>query len=227
MTFHDADDDSISSYVAGTLKGDEEAMFERHLLECAACREEVRLGTAIRSAIRKRRPGKQVWAVGGAALAAAGLLIAFAVTRPSGIDRLANVSTPPVYAGIPIRSLPGAGTEIFEAGMSEYRRGSYADAALTFERARNAGSDSVVTTFFRASSLMLSGRTDGAANEFRRVTRYGPSAYLGESHYYLAKALLKAGRVDEALKSLSQASSIEGPVQRAAGALADSVVRLR
>lgn len=227
VLFHDAADDTVALYVAGTLPGDDEEVFERHLLDCALCREEVRLGLAIRSAVWRHKPRKYVWAYAGAALAATGLLVAFGVTRPSKFDELASVSTAPDYGGVAVRVAPAGNNVIFEAAMQEYRGGAYRDAALTFERARSAGSDSVVTTFFRAASLLLSGNKEEAAEEFRRVTRFGRTAYLGESHYYLAKSLLSAGKVDAALNSLGQAASIEGPVQGAARALADSIVLLK
>src|SRR5437773_401270 len=94
----------VEQYVAGTLPSDRTVDFELHLFTCARCREEVRLGTAIRLAARdsvaptaRRRAPRIVWF---AAAAAAAFAAALVTLRPrqdsSAIRRLGELTQPPI-----------------------------------------------------------------------------------------------------------------------------------
>jgi hypothetical protein len=58
------------------------------------------------------------------------------------------------------------------------------------------------------------------------VIALGDTPYLPEAHYYLAKALLRSGDGDAALRELGAVRSADTVVAASATALADSIRRL-
>jgi hypothetical protein len=77
--------------------------------------------------------------------------------------------------------------------------------------------------FFAGASLLMTDRPADAAEAFHGVIRGGDTPYLTEARYYLAKALLRLGRADEALRELRAAASGMTEIAAEARALADSV----
>ena len=221
-----ADAGLIERYVAGRLSDDESARLETHYLTCARCQDDIRLATAIRAAGPPRRRTTAVpWLpISVAALAAGVVLVVLARSGPSAaMTRLGTVRTPPVYLGIEVRGPGSAGDSLFEAAMRDYAAARYDSAASGLEAALRAGVDSAPAEFFLGASRLVAGANDGAAEAFRRVIALGPTPYLAEAHFYLAKALLRQGRAGDALDQLGQVGQADEAVSAEASELADSV----
>lgn len=212
-------------FVAGTLTGDELERFEEHLLECAACANEVRLGMTIRAAgpgPRARRPRLLWTAVGLAAAAALVVLVPRATSdRSSDTTRflaLGAVATPPIYLGIPVRA--DERHERFDAAMQAYRVGDYRRA---FEDLRSLSTvlDAPPLHFFLGASAMMMGADSIALAAYDSLLAARPSPYHDEGHYYRAKVALRFGLSARALADLQQ---VRDPILRSqADALADSI----
>ena len=109
--------------------------------------------------------------------------------------------------------------------MAAYQAGRYSDAVAGLDAALRAGADSAPAEFFRAASLLMMNRNDEAANGFRRVSALGPTPYLPESHYYLAKVLIRMRRTADAVEELRNVGPDRADIRAAAAALADSLAR--
>jgi len=62
---------------------------------------------------------------------------------------------------------------------------------------------------------------------YESVIALGDSPYLAEARYYLAKALLRSGDTEAALRELRAVPAADTAVAASASALADSVGSLR
>lgn len=234
LTCHEVIERGLAApYVAGTLAPKEAHDFEDHYVGCSACQREVRLAVAVRQAVGAAPPVAMLrprWAI-GAALALAATIVLVAVLRPAPArDRFASLGAvlePPIYLGVQVRSAPGRADSLFVSAMEAYETRRYAEAAAGLERAIAAGVDAAPAEFFRASSLLMLDRPADAAESYRRVISLGETPYLTESHYYLAKALLRLGRSSQARDELARAAARGGEVGAQASALADSVKELR
>jgi len=223
----------VARYVAGTLPEPDTAAFEEHLLTCAGCQRDVQLAVAIREAIpdsqgaaaRSRWPrwlGPSVITLAAAAVLA-GVIVVSRDRVPDAVVRLGDVAQPPVYLGVAVRQNPTQGDSLFGVAMAAYAVGDFARAAADLPRALAAGADTVPVQFFAGASLLMSEHLEDAAEAFRTVIRGGDTPYLAESHYYLAKALLRLGRVAEARRELAAAAGSSSEIADAAGALDDSI----
>lgn len=228
------DDGSVvARYVAGTLPDPETAAFEEHLLTCERCQREVHLAVAIREAVPESRgaavgSGRRRW-LGpslitlAAAAVLAGVIVVSRDRVPHAALGLGQVTQPPVYLGVPVRQVPSQGDSLFGAAMAAYAVGDFDRAAAELPRALAAGADTVPVQFFAGASLLMSERPEDAAEAFRAVIRGGDTPYLAESHYYLAKALLRLGHVAEARRELAAAAGSGSEIADAARALDDSL----
>jgi|SRR5690348_10594351 len=221
-----AERELIERYVAGRLT-DESGLadFEAHLLTCAECREEVRLGLAIRARLATpvARRSRGPWLV-GAGLAAAGIAGLLLGRGGNGkIRPLGNVTDPPIYLGVAVRSAATTSDSAFDAAMDAYAARDYRAAATGLDRALASGADSAPALFFLGASRMMSNDPRAAAAAFARVLGLGESPYAPESHYYLAKIDLQAGDVQAALRELQAVGRANEPTAGRAAALADSV----
>jgi hypothetical protein len=211
--------------------------FEDHFVTCAECQSEVRFASAIigglpraKVASRSAKVSHRVWAWGGGGLAIAAGLATLMILRsgPRGdLVTLGGVREPPAYLGIPVRSADARQDSLFEGGMDAYAQRRYSAAAVALRAALTAGQDSVPAQFFLAASLLLDNRASEAADEFRHVLAYGDTPYRAEARYYLAKALLRLGRANDARAELGRLSPADGVVHDMAKALDDSVAHRR
>ena len=227
VRFHDPDDESISQYVAGSLSELELAEFEKHLLLCDRCRSEVTFARALRTELSQSVKGRRTFFIAATLAVAASLAVAVTRSGDSSVKSLGHVATAPVYGGLPVRASDSTGHSAFNAAMSSYQRGLYADAERAFRKARAANADSVTTSFFLGASLLMSGKPREAADEFGRVGGMSFSSYTSESHFYRAKALLQLGKTREAIAALEKASAVAGPIQSHAKSLTDSIEAAR
>src|SRR5262245_31444172 len=135
MTDSHAELELARQYAARTLRADQAAAFEDHLVGCEECQAEVRLAVGIRRAVGNpaARPivarRRTRWIVG--ALAAAALLLVF---LPKGADRqiraLGRITNPPAYQGVSVRALPKAGDSLFASAMSAYNQKQWTVASM-------------------------------------------------------------------------------------------------
>ena len=222
-------------YAAARMTAAEAAAFEDHFVTCAECQSEVRLASAIigglpREAVapRSAKASRRGWVWGGGGLAlAAGLatLMVFRSEPREDLVALGGVREPPVYLGIPVRSV-GTEDPLFESAMDAYAQRRYPVAVERLRAVLAAGQDSVPAQFFLATSLLLNNRANEAADAFQRVLAFGDTPYRAEARYYRAKALLRVGRATEARAELVRLSPVDGVVYDMGRALADSVARL-
>ncbi len=228
-----SDGSFVARYVAGTLPDPETTAFEEHLLICERCQGDVHLAVAIREALpdsqgaAARSPwprwlGPSVMTLAAAAVLA-GVILVSRDRVPDAVVRLGEVAQPPVYLGVAVRQDPSQGDSLFGAAMAAYAVGDFARAAAELPRALAAGADTVPVQFFAGASLLMSERPEDAAEAFRAVIRGGDTPYFAESHYYLAKALLRLGHVAEARRELAAAAGSGSEIADAARALDDSV----
>jgi tetratricopeptide (TPR) repeat protein len=221
----------IPRYVAGTLSPPEGAAFEEHLLTCERCQQALTLAVAIRGALPKAKGGRTrdvPWfGLSLATLAvAAALAMVVLLPRdrvPESMQALGGLTQPPVYLGVSVRQAPSQPDSLFADAMAAYAMGDYTVAAAELPRAIAAGADAVPAQFFAGASLLMIDRPTDAVEAFRSVIAAGDTPYLAEARYYLAKALLRLGQTDEALRELRTAAADGAEISGEARALADSV----
>jgi tetratricopeptide (TPR) repeat protein len=222
----------VERYSSGRLAPDEVEAFESHYLTCGRCQQEIRLGVAIRAALRKResraqpvRPRSRVLPTAGSLAIAAGLaaILLLQNNKTTDVTKLGQVSEPPVYSGIPVRGATGPGDSLFADAMTEYAAHHYARAESGLLAALTAGVDRPAAEFFLGVSQLMQNKSRDAVDSFDRVIALGESVYLTETYFYRAKALLRLDRANTALEDLARASRRPHAFAPLTAALADSV----
>jgi len=225
----------VERYLMNRLSPADQEEFEAHFLTCEWCQQSIELGKAIRATLPtvKAVPARRSWVTFGAGLglaAAAGLaaVLLLPSTRPSAeVTRLGAVGQAPLYLGVPVRAdQPASADSLFGKAMAAYASEDYSEAAPALRAALRAGVDSAPAEFFLAASLLMSGDPEEAETGFGRVIALGDTPYRPEAHFYRAKALLRLGRVADALADLRRAAALPGVIGTHAHALADSVQRV-
>ncbi len=211
----------IERYVSRRLQGEALERFEAHLIECAACQAEVRLGVAVGATFRrKRRPAWQWAAVAGLGVAAA-LLLFLRPLASRGLTTLGTVGDPPPYEVIEVRGPDlQRGDSLFLSAVEAYHRREWPAAMRGFDAARKAGIDAPALDFLRGVTALMQGEAELADRTFTELLASGYGPYAEEARYYQAKARLLLGDGPGAL-SLLRASTYP-----AAGPLADSIEAL-
>jgi tetratricopeptide (TPR) repeat protein len=141
--------------------------------------------------------------------------------QPSLAD-LARVE-PPAYTPGRLRGAADEATARFQEAMTEYRRGNYAAAIAGLRRASRLDPQAPHIAFFLGVSQLLAGERDAAIGALGRTIALGESPYLEEAHFYLAKAHLQAGNVDEARRELDRTIRLRGEHGKAARAILDQL----
>lgn len=218
MTCRATADGLPQKYVRGTLEGRELEEFERHLLECEACRSGVRAIAASGAAGRTRLRRSRLVTI--ASLAAAAGLVAIVMRPRSELERLARVD-PPAFRGATIRA-GDTTTAAVDRGMAAYTRGEYALAARELRRSSDS---SAGVSLYLGAALLAAGQSADAIVVLRRAVEAPFSPYADDARVVLAKAWLRAGVIDSALASLRGIRD-GTPIAPHARALADSIERL-
>lgn len=225
------DGDALHGYVAGTLSPEETEDFEVHLLGCRECQADVREGAALSVALGSekgsafRRPLLPVALIAGAAA-----LVAAVVLWPSGrLERLGTVMEAPAFVGIAVRADGDSATLLADRAMRVYQAGDWSRAAELLDRALRSDPEPALH-FFRGVSLLMADDPEAARLPLAAALVPPDGPYAPEAHFYLAKALLRLGRGQEALAHLDAAAADRGTapggVADHAAALADSVRRV-
>src|SRR5687767_2079312 len=154
----------VGEYVTGRLAPDAIESLELHLLDCAECWEEVRLGAAVRKAGRRSRWRWPIVALPPLAAAAVIVFVLFHARNPYAA--LGRVTEAPTFAPATVRAEAGAATTATDSGMAAYTRGDY----RTAERLLVQGdADQPGTAFFLGISRLLLERPDDAVEALRRA----------------------------------------------------------
>lgn len=225
--------DDAARYVSERMSDVETAAFEEHLLGCRRCQTDVKLSTALARGLAGHRvqsaptlgiQRRRHFAFGTLALAAGlAFMVMQTTSRGDAYDKLGRVELQPPYGGVQVRSGENAGDSLFVAAMADYKNRDYTAAIAGLRAARHAGVDSTVTTFFLGVSALLAGDDRVARLELTAASAMSRGLYAAESHYYLAKLLLRDGKPKLALQHLAAAATSRSLVVAAARALADSV----
>lgn len=109
---------------------------------------------------------------------------------------------PPRYASMTTRSAEDADAAAFGAAMSHYSGGRYDEAVAGLRSLTSRAPRLGHAQFFLGISELMTGDTAAARAALRRASGSGEQPYADESHFYLAKAALRAGDNAEALREL-------------------------
>ena len=225
----------IERYAAGRLSESETQAFEEHLLECERCQDELTLAVAVREALPVGEadeepvvPRRLPWRGAGIGLTLAAAAVATLMILPGRraagpFAELGRVTQPPIYLGVPVRQAPARPDSVFDAAMTTYVSGDFADAARGLQESLAVGAHAAPSQFFLGASLLMLDRDEEAAAAFQAVIEAGESPYFVEAHYYLAKALLRMDGADEASVHLAIAAATDSEIGAMARALADSI----
>ena len=140
---------------------------------------------------------------------------------------LGNIIPPPGYA-ILAYSDTGESAVTFNDGLAAYREGRYTDAIAHFQSARAKGLTHPAVAYFLGVSLLMNKEAPMASTELGNVIAEGKSPFVGDAHYFRAKALLQLGLVERARLELDNAIRVlKPPMQAGAIALKDSLSGIR
>lgn len=220
---------AVGAYVAGRLAPAELDAFEEHLLECAECRANVRVGAAARlallSPLPRRTARRRTLVFGGIGLAAA-LVLALVGRREYHRISLGRAS-PPAFIGADVRSavLPSgrAGVLLVDLGMAAYAAGDFRRAAALLADAAQADSSPGVA-FYLGAAQLTAGNASAALTSLQRARTPAGNPYAHDATLLAAKALVLLRRPDEAAAMLRRAAP-PGAAGAALRAFADSIER--
>jgi tetratricopeptide (TPR) repeat protein len=101
----------------------------------------------------------------------------------------------------------GAGASLFEAGVSLGQAGAHAAAARLFGAARGSYADAYAAGYNQVLMLLEAGDAEGAIRAGNELAAEGRSR--AGLHNLVARAYLKAGRVQDAYEALRQATRLD------------------
>jgi len=209
-------------YELGELDAEERERFVDHLLACEACGEELyALGPLMAELGRERReareetpapghfPGRpwRAWALAAGlllSLATAAFLLLQRAPGPSPLEAtLRDLPVPVAPYTVPAEGTLRSGEgSPFEAAMEAYREGDFATAAEELALIARLEPERWEARFYQGVSLLLIGHAGKAVEVLQPVARQAVGEGREESLYYLALALLKSGRTEEASTEL-------------------------
>jgi len=140
--------------------------------------------------------------------------------KPS-LDDLARVE-PPSYAPSRLRGTADEATARFQEAMKHYQRRDYPAAIAGLRAASNLDPEAPHILFFLGISHLLAGESDTAIEVLRKTIALGDSPYIEDSHFYLAKAYLQKGNIDEATRQLEITTRLRGAPKAGKGGKRES-----
>jgi len=208
----------ISRYIDGTLPPTEVDDFTIHCLHCGTCYQaltkEEKLIDFFRSGHGhehpKLAPVKNRFSVSlchlawaGAVLAVIGVVVLFILTNKhinqTRIFAFYEIEVPHYEASL-IRSASCTTTFCiqFKTAMEHYLKAEYKAAADSLQHAIEFSPQNYQALFFLGVSRLLSGQTEEAVTELKKITVLPANAYTEETYWYLGKAYLKMGKTSAA-----------------------------
>ena len=94
--------------------------------------------------------------------------------------------------------------------MTQYQRGDYRAAIEDLREAASLDPEAPHILFFLGVSELLDGRPGSAIDDLGKAIALGDSAYLEEAHFFLAKAYLQEGRIEDAYRELESTVRLGG-----------------
>jgi tetratricopeptide (TPR) repeat protein len=237
-------DELIEKYLTGKLDKSEQTPFESHIFACPPCLEKMQVYRMIQEELwetaeaahpaltKAYRPRTWRWAFAAGASALLVLAIIAFLWRTGGFGRTSTGPStkrpalellarfdPPPYLPPVLRGGADEAAEKFRTGMSFYQKSDYVRAIRDLQSAAALDPQAAHIRFFLGVCFLLAERTDAGIDELKEVIAFGDSAYLAESHFYLAKGFLRKGDTSRAkaeLKILAESG----------GTLKDEAIRL-
>jgi hypothetical protein len=239
-------DELVERYVLGQLEEPEQAAFEDHYFDCAAClervralqdaREELSAGAIAARPLRWRRIAAAL-----AATAAVGLTVRvghemWTAAPPPGTPPATGTdivlpAPPPVritidlppYTPPRLRAVPGEAQRVFQDAMTAYVAGNCAGAIPGLERALAIDASLTQARFYLSACELQRGRTRQAADNLQRVIGAGESPYLEDARFLLAQGRILQGDRDGAREELRRVISLNGDRRQQALRLLDEL----
>lgn len=226
--------DDAAQYVAGTLPADAIDGFEEHLLSCAECQRDVRVGAAARlglldgasarapegvaivPAVPNRARARTLAMIG---VAAAAVVVLSVQARRNAPLRAVSGYAPPAFVGGGVRSAGDSVAARVDAAMIAYAAGDFRLAAARLSEAA-ASDSSPGVAFYLGAARLAAGDPRGAIVAFRRAEGPEGNPYAEDAVIGAAKAFLRLGQPDSALAALRAPAAWRSPVVQA---LADSI----
>jgi len=115
----------------------------------------------------------------------------------------------------------------FREAMSLYAKGDYAGAIPGLEAAAKADPEDAGAPFFLGVSWVLTEHDAAAMEALRTAIALGDSPYLEEAKLYLARALLRSGDPDAAVRELEAIVKLHGDREDEAQQLLRKIQEIR
>ena len=145
-----------------------------------------------------------------------------AVTPEPTLEQLARVD-PAQYEPPTLRDVPDEATARFLRGMEHYRKADYASALADLRRAAQSDPGAAHIQFFLGVTYLLLGQEDAATQRLGAAVALGDTPFLEDSHFYLAKALLRQKNVNAAQTELKTVVTLNGTRSREAQQLLNDI----
>lgn len=147
------------------------------------------------------------WLVAASSVIIIGLAVLwFLVYEKSGESLYADYFQPD--PGL-ITAMNTSGNYSFDKAMVDYKSGKYNEAISGWRQLLNNGASSDTLNYFMASAFLASGRSDSAIVYFDKVQVTQNSVFIQESYWYRGLALIKLGRIQEAITSIEKSDRKE------------------
>jgi tetratricopeptide (TPR) repeat protein len=210
----------LFEYLTGSLSREKAEETSAHLEECRDCRERFKIMVALDNPqiqVSKKRPGKFIPAGKTLLLAAAGLLLAIAVSilyssLPVRDNFIAarELATSQPYPLVMLTTRSSIDTDLMK-GLLLYQENSYLEALAELKKHEN-NHDAL---FFSAVSLYMLDEPARAGELFKRVAAISEK-WETAADWYRSQSLLKLGEKDEALSVLKEISKTENQYKQEA-----------
>ena len=140
------------------------------------------------------------------------------------VAQLARVEPPP-YIPVTLRSAEDWRVRL-EKAMAEYSGARYAEAAHGLEVVTAAKPSATNAWFYLGISYLMLERTDDAIRALQRCIDTRDAAYAQDAQFFLAKAFLRKGDREAALRALEAVATSTGPRADEARTLQTLLLRL-
>jgi tetratricopeptide (TPR) repeat protein len=229
----------VERYLTGSLRPEERESFEEHYFACEQCFAALQAQRALQAELSASAPqirampapNPTAWRWTAAMATAAVVILSVVVVRwslkphssspapplqtaqsgPAGpsLSELARFD-PPAYAPTVLRGTQNEAVRKFRMAMKPYQHGDYAGAVTVLRAAVKLNPKDPGPLFFLGVSHLLDNQTDDGIAVLQQCITLGDTPYLEESHYYLAKALLRKGDATAARRELEEVVRLKG-----------------